>query len=261
MIAALRFGVPREVGGRMLQPLGFAMRSTLPLPAICLTANGVCEQLKRLLACDFELEVVEPVIPGSAAREILFEDALTYRVRGHVCDVFIVLRPLDARRLSATAFGEARRPESLPLSEVESTTLERILAAIAPLCVPLCGRIGTATLEQARRAQTECVTYFEVRTSGAPLISIGFALTSDPPEEATRYLQVTDLLDVELTARVEFARGEVSFASFASLDREATVVLRTGLSENGTLRFGDAVFARGACGVQGRFVAFVIGTA
>lgn len=261
MIAALRFGTPRKAGRRTLRQAGFAMRSTLPMPAICLTANGVSEQMKRLLARDFELEVVEPVILGSSSREVLFEDATAYRVRGQICDVYIVLRPLDARRLSATAFGEAERPESVPLSEVERTTLERILAAVAPLCVPLCGRIVSSMPEHALQAQTECVTYFEVRTSGVPSIAMGFALTSDPPEEATRYLQISDILDVELEARVEVARGEVSVSSFASLDRETTVSLRTGLSESGTLRFGDAVFARGSCGVHGGNSAFVIGAA
>jgi flagellar motor switch/type III secretory pathway protein FliN len=259
MIAALRFGHARKAGGGTLRPLGFAMRSTLPLPAICLTANGVCEQMKRLLARDFEVDVVEPVILGSAAREVIFEDALVFRVRGRICDAFIVLRPIDARRLSAMAFGEAERLESVSLSEVERATLDSMLAAIAQHCVPLCGQIVSSAPEQALRAQTECVTYFELRILKTPSIAIGFALTNDPPEEATRYLQITDLLEVELEARVEVARGEVSFSSFASLDRESMVPLRTGLSENGTLRFGDAVFARGSCGVQSGSSAFVIG--
>jgi hypothetical protein len=212
--------------------------------------------MKHLLARDFELSVVEPVIPVASAREVLFEEALTYRVRGRICDVFIIVRPLDARRLSATAFGETERSEKAPLSEVERATLERMLAAIAPLCVPLCGKIGAVTAEEARRAQTECVTYFEVRMSGTPSIAIGFALTSDPPEEVARFLRIDDLLDVEIEARVEYARGEITFSSFCSLDRDSAV----GLSENGILRFGDAVFARGSCGVQGGRRAFILGS-
>jgi flagellar motor switch/type III secretory pathway protein FliN len=213
--------------------------------------------MKHLLARDFELSVVEPIIPVSSAREILFEEALTYRVRGYICDVFIVLRPLDARRLSATAFGETERSEKAPLSEVERATLERMLTAIAPLCVPLCGKIGMVTSEDARRAQTECVTYFEVRMSGTPSVAIGFALTSDPPEEVAPLLRIDDLLDVEIEARVECARGEVTFSSFCSLDRDSTV----GLSESGILRFGEAAFARGSCGVRGGRHAFVLGSA
>ena len=259
MIAALRFGVPHDANGRIVRALGFTPRSTLPLQAVCLLANGVCEQMKHLLARDFEVDVVEPVIPNAAAREVLFEDALAYRVRGHLCDTFMVLRPLDARRLSATAFGEAERPENVPLSEVERATLERVLTALAPLCVPLCGKVGAVTPERARRAQAECVTYFETRMSGTPSIAIGFALTSDPPEEATGYMRIDDLLDVELEARVECARGETAFSSLASLDRGAIVQLRTGLAESGVVRFGDVVFARGACGLSGERFSFAVG--
>lgn len=259
MIAALRFGAPHEANGRIVRALGFMPRSTLPLQAVCMLANGVCEQMKQLFARDFEARVVEPVIPDAAAREVLFEDALAYRVRGHICDAFILLRPLDARRLSAAAFGEAERPENTPLSEVERTTLERVLAALAPLCVPLCGKVGAVAPERARRAQAECVTYFETRMSGAASISIGFALTSDPPEEATGYMRIEDLLDVELEARVECARGETAFSSLAALNCGAIVPLRTGLEESGVVRFGDVVFARGTCGLSGERFSFAVG--
>ena len=218
MIASLRFGAPHDANGRIVRALGFTPRSTLPLQAVCLLANGMCEQMKQLFARDFEVEVVEPVIPDAAAREVLFADALTYRVRGQICDAFMLLRPLDARRLSAAAFGEAERPENTALSEVERATLERVLAALAPLCVPLCGKVGVVTPERAPRAQAECVTYFEARLSGAASIAVGFALTNDPPEEATEYMRIENLLDVELEARVECARGETAFSALAALD-------------------------------------------
>ena len=49
MIAALAFGSPRLVGSRLIRDISFVPRSTLPLSAACLVANGVRETLSPLV--------------------------------------------------------------------------------------------------------------------------------------------------------------------------------------------------------------------
>jgi hypothetical protein len=261
MITALRFGPPASgPGGRVLREMSFSVRSTFPLQAACLVANGLREQLTRLLAHDFELDLVEPTLVSTQARRVLFASSLTYRVRGRLCDAFIVLRSTDARRLVAAAFGEVERPERDPLSEIERATLERIISAIAPLCAPLCGQPGAVTREPAERAEIESVTYFEVRTSGALAVAIGFALTRDPAEEVGPRLALDDLLDVRLEGTVECARGSIGVRAFAQLDAHATLTLETQLEAPGILRFGEVAVARGTCGAfEGRST-FAVGS-
>jgi hypothetical protein len=254
MIMVLRFEESRKTAVRTPN---FAMRSTLPLQAACLVANGVCEQMKHLLGRDLELDLVAPIIPDRAAFHVLFKDAIVYRVRGKLCDVFVLLRLSDAMCLCATAFGELDRSEQVPLSEVERATLERIMKTLASLCVPLCGNIGRIVPERAAHAAIECASYFEVRILGG--IAIGFALTSDPPQEITQRLQLEDLYDVGVEARVTCAQGEILFSSFMELEKDAVVPLRTALEERGILRFGEVVVARGICGVRNGRTAFVIG--
>jgi len=259
VIATLRFDSPEPTGdGRTLRKAAFRARSTFPLQAACLVANGLREQLSRLLAHEFELDLVEPTLVASSARRVLFASAFTYRVRGRLCDAFIVVRATDARRLVAAAFGEPERPERDPLSEIERTTLERIIGAIAPLCAPLCGPAGVISREPPERAEIESVTYFEVRTSGALAVAIGFALTRDPPEEVGQRLSLDDLLEVELEGSVECARGAIDLSSFAQLDVQSLVPLRTALEEAGMLRFGQVVFAHGGCGALGGQSTFVV---
>jgi flagellar motor switch/type III secretory pathway protein FliN len=248
MIAALHFCGERR--DQAIRPMRFRMRSTLPLRAVCLVANGVRERLASLLSRDFECSLSEPVILDNEARRVLFASALAYRVCGRLSDAFILVRPLDARRLVCAAFGETERPERTPLSEIERTTLERIVAAIGPLCEPLCGQCGKVTRDTAERADIESSTYFEVRTMGEGAISLGFSLSSDPPEEVGQRIQLENLLDITLRGRVECARGEISLEALSCLQPGMRIPLRTHVEEAGVLRFGGLAFARGVCGSQ-----------
>ena len=99
MIAALAFSPPRLVGTRLIRDVSFVPRSTLPLSAACLVANGVRETLSRLLATELEVDLSEPAMPGSAERRVLLAGATILRVRGRLCDGFVIVRPADARRL------------------------------------------------------------------------------------------------------------------------------------------------------------------
>jgi flagellar motor switch/type III secretory pathway protein FliN len=249
VIAALTFGPPQLAGARALRRIAFAPRSTLPLSAACLVANGVRETLSRLLAAELEVDLIEPAMPGPSERRVLLEGATIVRVRGRLCDGFIILRPADAQRLAALAFGEDERSERAPLSDIESTTLDRIASALVPLCNTLCGTLGPVTRELAERAACDLTTYFEVRTTGSVRVALGFGLDRDPAEEIGERITLDDLADVELEGSVEFARGTLGVPAFSRLACGVTLALDTLLGGPGTLRFGDVRFARGDCGV------------
>jgi hypothetical protein len=251
VIAALKFGPPRTLpDGRAVRVLAFAPRSTLPLSAACLVANGVREALARLLAAEFDVELIEPAIPAPAERRLLVDGATIVRVRGRLADGFVIVRPADARRVVSAAFGEAERPERDALSAIERATLERIAAALVPLCNALCGTLGPATRETSERAACDIATYFEVRTTGAQRFSIGFGLTRDPREEVTGLVRLDDLAAVEIEGRVEVAAGMLGVPAFSRIAAGATIPFETRLGAPGVLRFGDVAFSRVTCGVS-----------
>ncbi len=259
MIASLTFAEPQLLGdGRRLRQPSFVPRSSLPLSAACLVANGARETLARLLATDIDVELVEPSIPAPAERAVLLEGATVFRVRGRICDGFVIVRPNDARRIVALAFGEHERSERDPLSEIERATLERVATALVPLCNTLCGTLGPVVRETNDRATCDLVTYFEVRTTGALRLAIGFALARDPVEEIGERITLDDLSGVELAARVVFATGSLGVPAFSRLAIGATIALDTALGALGTLHVGDVAVARGSCGVvDGRSVMLV----
>ena len=153
MIATVGFGSPQLfLDGRVVRSAVFTSRSTLPLSAACLVANGVREQLSRLLATELEVELIEPTIPNANERRVLVEGATIFRVRGRICDGFVIVRANDARRLVALAFGESERSERDALSEIERATLDRIASGLVPLCNTLCGALGPVNRESSERA-------------------------------------------------------------------------------------------------------------
>jgi len=249
VIAALAFGSPHLLhDGRIVRPSFFKARSTLPLSAACLVANGVREQLSRLLAAELDVDLIEAVIPDADERRILVDGATIFRVRGRLCDAFVIVRTADARRLVALAFGEGERPERDPLSDIECATLDRIASGLVPLCNTLCGTLGPTVRESSERAACDLASYFEVRTTGVLRIAIGFALSRDPPEEIGERMSLADLEDVELEGAVEFGRGALGVPAFSRLAAGATIVLDTQLGAPGSLRFGDVTFAQATCG-------------
>lgn len=258
MIAALGFGRARRgTGGRLERRIAFAPRSDLPLSAVCLVANNVREQFARMLGRELQTEVIDPVIVARSAPPALFENAIVRRVSGRMCDVLIAVRRCDASALVGAAFHENER-DAAQLSAIERTTLERLLAALPPLCVPLCGPIGAAGPEDAGRALADAVTYFEVRFTGALRAAIAFALTQDPSEHVVASMTLEDLLDVELECAVECARGTIALSAIGALAVGTTLPLETGLGGCGTLLVDRTPFARGTCGARGDRSAFVV---
>lgn len=259
MIATLQFVRSQRLpDGRLVREPAFRRRSNLPLSAACVVSNGVREQLSQLLAHELDVELIEPSIPGPDERRVLVAGATIVRVRGRICDGFVIVRPADARRLVALAFGESERCEADPLSEIERTTLERIVTALVPLCNSLCGTLGPHHSENSERAACDLTTYFDVRTSGALALSIGFALARDPAEEIGERLTIGDLANVELTGVVDFGSGRLGIPAFSRLAPGAIVPLDGSLAGGGRLRFGDVAFARGTCGVANGRTAIIV---
>jgi hypothetical protein len=258
VIAALTFDRGRRgARGRLERGIAFTPRSNLPLSAICLVANNVREQFGRMLGRDLETEALDPVIVERSRAAPLFSEAIVQRVRGRICDVLIAVRGGDALRLAAAAFGESERA-TLPLSAIERATLDRLLAALPPLCVPLCGPVRATSAEEPARAIADAVTYFEVRFTGALRATIAFALTQDPCEHVVAGLTLDDVLDVELECAVECARGTIGVAAAGGLAIGATLALETPLGAAGALLVDRIPFARGNCGARGDRAAFVV---
>lgn len=259
MIAALSFTDARRLpDGRSLRRPTFSPRSTLPLAAACAVANGVRERLRSLLAADVDVGLIEPTTPGTDARRTLFARAHVTRIAGARADGYVVLRPVDARRLVAGAFREPERTDVTPLSEIEARVLERVVGAIVPLLAPFCGPIGAVTHESPERATRECSTYFEVRVSGALRAAIGFAVTSEPPEEVGAAVGLDEIRDVALEVRVELGRGRVRLPAIATLRAGSVIPLATGLDDPGVLTVGGFGVALGTCGVRDGRCAFSV---
>jgi hypothetical protein len=251
VIAALAFADPQPLpDGRAVREMRFVARSSLPASAACLGANGAREQLSRLLALDLETEVTEPAILDASARAAAFASAFVYRARGHGCDAFVVLRPAQARRLVAAAFGEAERGSDAALSPIERATLEKLAYGLAGLCAPLCGAVRAVEPESPERAARESETYFEVRTTGRLAVAVGFAATRDPAEPVGEPFALEDLEELEIPCRIEFARGALGVAAFSRLAAGVLLPLETALGARGTLFAGDVPLLRGACGAR-----------
>lgn len=257
MIAALGFSQARcGPRGRALREALFVRRSGLPLSAACLVANGVREHFARLLGRTLETEVVDPVIPDARSLSVLLEDATIRRVRGRLCEAFVVVRPHDARRLVAAAFAEPEG-EYAALSPFERLTLDRLLAAVPPLCAPLCGEVRSVAPETPERAAAETATYFEIRIGGDVGAALGFALNVDPAHDAAPSLSLDDLGELEIECAVECARGRLDLETYAALRPGMTLPLDTPLDEGGMLHAGGIVLVRGTCGARGLRAAFV----
>lgn len=258
MIAALRFGAAQQEAGRAVRRAHFALRPTLPLSAATIVANGVRENLARLLGCECEVELVEPIVPGVDERRVLLGGALVRRVRGRRGDGFVIVRAAEAAKLAGLAFGETERPLEAPLSELERETLGRVLSALVPLCASLCGTLGPAAPERAEVAAAEIAAYFEVRTIAAPHAAVGFGVSVDPPEEAGAPLTLADLSEVEFGSSVRFASGALAVPQFARLARGAILPLETPLDAPAWLLAGGIPVARGTAGASGGNCAFAV---
>ncbi len=243
--------------GRRVRRACFERRSSLPVSAACVVANGVRETLGALLATPVSLRLLEPVIPDAEAWNAVCADAQLFAVRGQLCDAAFVLRPQDALALASSAFGE-QTGASRRLSAVEQEVLVRALRGVAGALAPVCGR-EPSPLERILDIRGY-VTYFELLVERPVQARIGIALSADPASRGSATLRIEDLLDIQVELSVEFARGRLPAAAFLDLRPGANVPMTTRIGEPGRLRLGGAVLARGECGALGERGAFIVST-
>ncbi len=233
----------------------FERRSSLPVTAACVVANGVRETLCALLATPVSLRLLEPVIPDPQAWNAIGAGALLFSVRGPVADGAFVLRPRDALALAAAAFAEAPGDER-DLSPLENEVVTRALRAIAGSLAPICGR-EISTVERILDIRGYA-TYFELLVERPIALRLGIALSHDPSPRGAGTLRIDDLLDVQIEVAVEFARGNMDGAAFLDLRPGANVPMMTRMGEPGSLKAGGITLARGECGALGERSAVVI---
>lgn len=246
-----------DVEGKQVRRSRFTRRSSLPVPAACVVANGVRETLGALLATPVSLRLLEPVIPDPQAWNAICAGAQLYGLRGPSCDAAFVLRSPDALALASGAFGE-EADEPRPLSAVEQEVLVRALRGIAGSLAPVCGR-ELSSLERILDIRGY-VTYFELLVERPVRARIGVALSRDPAAKGSATLRIDDLLDVEIELSVEFARGAIPAAAFLDLRPGTNVPMKTRIGEPGRLLCNGGVLARGECGALGERSALIVTT-
>jgi flagellar motor switch/type III secretory pathway protein FliN len=245
------------LSGRRVRRARFERRSSLPVSAACVVANGVRETLGALLATPVALRLLEPIIPDSKAWEAICSGAQLFTVHGPLCDAAFVLRPKDAVALASSAFGElAEGPRTL--SAVEQEVLVRALRGVAGSLAPVCG-CELSPLERILDIRGY-VTYFELLVERPVQARIGVALSRDPATRGAATLRVDDLLDVQVELSVDFARGMLPAAMVLGLRPGTNVPMTTRIGEPGRLRLGGAVLAHGECGALGERNAMIVTT-
>lgn len=230
----------------------FAERSLLPIAAACLVGNAVRETLAALLRASVSVELLEPVVPSASAWPDLLRDARTVHVRGSVAEGALVLRPRDARVLAAAAFGERSSGERL--SPLERIVLERLLTALAPALVSVCGADLRRVGESPRRAFT---TYFEAIVE-RPDCRIGIALSREAPPPTLGALRPGDLADVPVELHAVLGEARVTAGELLALQPGVTLPM-TSVSGGATLLLEGRPVARGMCGVRAGHFAILVG--
>jgi flagellar motor switch/type III secretory pathway protein FliN len=245
-------------GGRRVRRARFEPRSSFPISAACLIANGVRECLAGLLGTGVALRLLEPVLPPPAAWAAIGAGAHVYGVRGAPADAAFVLRPADALALAAAAFGE--EPEgSRPISPLEGEVVQRALRALAPTLAPVCGTVFSPS-ERILDISTY-TTYFELLVEQPVRLRIGVAVSREPAPKPGPTIRPEDLLDVTVEARVRFACGRLTAAAVLDLGPGVLVPMTTRVGERALLVADGAVLARGECGMLGERHAMIVETA
>ena len=191
---ALGFGVTLKGGSdatgvKRVRPALFEARSSLPISAACVVANGIRETLSPLLGGSVAVRLFEPRIPAPHAWSAILRDARLYRVRGNVADAAVVLRASDAVALAAALFGESSGAVERALSPIECDVLDRLINAIAANLGAVCGAREGYLVERVA-ALDGFVTYFELLIEEPVSSRIGVALSRDPASDARGRLRV-----------------------------------------------------------------------
>lgn len=179
MIADLCFDAPDAGGVRRAR---FIPRSSIPLAAACLVANGLRETLRELLGERCELTIGEPAAIGRAAWELLTRDAHCFLTAGRQTDIVLVVPECAARALVLQAFGEGEGSGAPVLSALELHAVERIAARCAAAFDPLCAERRGATQRVWAASIPACVAYFDVRLTLPVALEFGIGIVRELPD-------------------------------------------------------------------------------
>ncbi len=259
MIAEARF--VRSSDG--LRRLRFSPRSSIPLEAACVVANGLRETLREVVGEACELVVGEPSALSSEAWRALAQDAFLFLTRGRQTDIVLVIPQPDARRLVLRAFGEAPSgagADGQPCSALEVRAIEQIAARCAVSFDPLCAERRSGSRAVTHGDVPACAAYFDVRVHAPIPLVLGIAIVRALPDPGPAgRLAPTALERVGVGVRVAFATATVDAAALLRWRIGDVVAFDTALAAPATLEVGGRAFVAGQPGVAGTRAALRIG--
>lgn len=232
----------------------FEARSSLPITAACVVANGIRETLTSLIGAPIVLRLLEPAIPAPQAWPAILAGVRIYRVRGNVTDAAVVLRGSDAAVLAAALFGESHDAAVAPhgLSPIECDVVDRMVKALAASLGAVCGTIDGHPVECS--AYDGFVTYFELLIEEPFAAKIGIALAREPSPDARGCLEPRHLASVRLRALASLDVGVIAAADVARLSVGASLPIDAAGVHRCSLTAHGRRLARGSCGVRnGRY--------
>jgi hypothetical protein len=258
VIAELAFGSPDGHGVRHPR---FVPRTTLPLGAACLVANGLRETLYELLGERCELTIGEPAAIAPAAWETLSRDAHCFLTRGRQTDIVLIVPNTHARTLVLRAFGEGEPLGPSVLSTLELHAIERIAARCSSAFDPLYAERSGASHPVGAGTVPLCVAYFDVRIHAPIAIEIGIGIARELPDTgpAGRFPPAL-LAQVPVEVCAEFATGTMDIATLLGLEPGDVVALETQVGAPATLKIAGRRLASGVGGVRAGRYSFEVQT-
>ncbi len=239
--------------GKRVRRACFTQRSSLPVSAACLVANGVRESLSAVLGAPVSLRLFEPVLPDADGWAAIASDAKVWRLQGSVADAALVLRPLDAVALVGAVFAEA--PDARrTISPIEERVVKRALRALGGTLAPVCGSANAGSLCTPTNLRG-FTTYFELLIEAPASLRIGIALSRDPENGVAPSFRTGQLAAINIDLRVQVGCGTFHAARLLQLRCGDTIELQTRIDGPSLLYAQKQVVARGECGVlRGRRV-------
>lgn len=252
MIADVTFGRPDARGVRALR---FVPRSSIPLAAACLVANGLRETLRELFGERCELTIGEPTAIDARAWATVSRDAHCFVTYGRQTDIVLVLPRRDARALVMRAFGEGDAPGATALSALEMQAVERIAARCAVAFDPLCAERRGASQTIGAESAPVCVAYFDVRVHAPVALELGIGIVRDLPDPGPAGTLPAALLGaIPVEVRAVVGSGTIDAAALLRLTPGQVLDLGTAFGTGASLKVGERSFASGIAGVsRGRY--------
>lgn len=255
---SLGFSAPIQstapAGTKRTRRARFESRSSLPVSAACVVANGVRETLAALLGAAVTLRLLEPTIPTPHGWRAILQSARCYRIRGTVADAAVVLRGDDAIAFATALFGESRANAARrALSRIECDVLDRMVNALAANLTAVCGARAGHSAERVAEIG-DFITYFELLLEEPLVARVGIALSREPSVENGSCVGIAQLGGVSMSAQSSLDLGTAEAASIAGLEIGRVVRFEAGSLARCRLTLYGRTLASGTCGVRnGRY--------